>query len=198
VLIIFEENTLSVEVHAAGSSNSCVAVRNDKRLDQKLTIMKVKFSATLVLVFICLSGFIKESNNYEQIAFDFFVTDILRSDFKDITSFEFKGKTEETYSSLGKYKFCLKPEEKLGSLLADITKKAKSNPKEIKFDNITDLKILDFTKQAGDPKLFIYPSLHVADNYYVFLSFQKANEHPVRYVFELTPEGNISRSCKMD
>jgi len=160
--------------------------------------MKVKFSATLVLALFSLSGFVKESKNYEQIAFDFFVSDILRVDFKDITSFEFKGKTEETYSNLGKYKFCLKPEEKLGSMLADISKRAKRNSTEIKHDNISDLKILDFQKQAGVAKLFIYPSLHVADSYYVFLSFQKPNEQPVKYVFELTPDGNISRSCKMN
>jgi hypothetical protein len=160
--------------------------------------MKRIFSATLVLLLIILSGFIKESKNYEQITFDFFISDILRSDFKDITSFEFKGKTEETFSNLGKYNFCLKPEEKLGTMLADLTKRAKRNSTEIKLDNITDLKILDFQKQTGVAKLFIYPSLHVADSYYVFLSFQKPNERPVKYVFELTPEGNISRSCKMN
>lgn len=175
---------------------------SQKRLAKRLTInlinMKRTFSAALVLVFIGLSGFIKEPKNYEQITFDYFVSDILRSDFKDITSFEFKGKTEETYSNLGKYKFCLKPEEKLGSIVEGITKGAQRNPTKIKFDNITDLTILEFQNQARGPRLFIYPSLHVADNYYVFLSFQKPNEQPVKYVFELTPEGRISRSCKMN
>ena len=160
--------------------------------------MERTFSVILVLGLISLSGFIKESTNYEQITFDYFVSDILGSDFKNISSFEFKGKTEESYSTLGKYKFCLKPEEKLGSAIKDVTKGWRRNVKEIKYENIKGLTIVDFQSNASGPKLFIYPSVHVADNYYVFLSFQKPKEQSVKYVFELTSEGNISRSCKMD
>jgi hypothetical protein len=136
--------------------------------------------------------------NYEKIAFDYFVSDILVSDFKDITSFEFKGKTEESYSAFGKYKFCLKPEEKLGRLIKNVTKGARRNVTEIKYQNTMGLTILDFQRKPIGSRLFMFPSVHVADNYYVFLSFQKPKEQPVRYVVELTPEGNISRSCKMD
>lgn len=170
--------------------------------------MKSTSLIILVLGLISLSGFIKESANYEQITFDYFVSDILGSDFKGITSFEFKGKTEESYSTLGKYKFCLKPKERLGSIMKDVTKRLKSNRnklqhrdfvKEIKYDNIKGLTILDFqsTKASGS-RLFIYPSVYVADNHYVFLLFQKPKGQSVKYVFELTPDGDISRSCKMD
>lgn len=113
-----------------------------------------------------------------------------------MTSFEFKGKTEESFSTLGKYKFCLRPEEKLGSIIEDVTKGMKRKVKEIEFKNIEGLKITDFQTRTIGYRLFVYPSLHVADNYYVFLSFQKQKEQPVKYVFELTPEGEISRSCK--
>jgi hypothetical protein len=160
--------------------------------------MKRTFSVILVLGLISLSGFIKESRNYEQITFDYFVSDILGSDFKDITSFEFKGKTEESYSTLGKYKFCLKPEEKLGSIIGDVSMGSRRNVKEIKYENIKGLTILEFQSKANGYRLFIYPSVHVADNYYVFLAFQKPKEQWFKYVFELTPEGNISRSCKME
>jgi hypothetical protein len=160
--------------------------------------MKRTFSVILFLGLISLSGFVKESANYEQITFDYFVSDILGSDFKDIKSFEFKGRTEESYSTLGKYRFCLKPEEKLASMIDEITKGAGRKVKEIKYENIKGLTILDFQSKAGGSQLLIYPSVHVADNYYVFLSFQRTKEQPVKYVFELTPEGNISRSCKMD
>src|SRR4030095_12784705 len=98
--------------------------------------MKKMFSVILLLGLISLSGFIKESANYEQITFDYFVSDILGSDFKEITSFEFKGKTEESYSTFGKYRFCLKPEEKLGSIMKDATKGLRTNVKEIKYEHI--------------------------------------------------------------
>ncbi len=160
--------------------------------------MKKSFSIILVLGLISLSGFINESADYEQITFDYFVSDILKTDFKDVTSFEFKGKTEESFSTLGKFKFCLKPEEKLGTIIEDATKGKKRNVKEIEFKNVKELKITDFQSEASGHRLFIYPSVHVADNYYVFLSFQNQKEQPIKYVFELTPEGNISRSCKMD
>jgi hypothetical protein len=160
--------------------------------------MKKPFPIILVFGFISLSGFIIESTDYEQITFDYFVSDILRSDFKDVTSFEFKGETEESFSTLGKYKFCLRPEEKLGSIIRDATKGAKRNVKEIEFKNIEGLKITEFQSKTKGYRLFVYPSVHIADNYYVFLSFQKTKEQPVKYVIELTPEGNISRSCKMD
>jgi len=160
--------------------------------------MKTTFSIVLVLGLIGLSGFSKKSTNYEQITFDYFVSDVLRSDFKDVTSFEFKGKTEESYSALGKYKFCLKPEEKLGSIIKDVTKGTSQNVKEIGYEHIKGLTILNFQGNANESRLLIYPSVHVADNYYVFLSFQKPKEQSAKYVFELTPEGNISRSCRMD
>jgi len=161
--------------------------------------MKRTFSAILFLGLISLSGFIKDSENYEQITFDYFVSDILGSDFKGIKSFEFKGKTEQSYATLGKYKFCLKPEEKLGSIIKKVTKGFRRHVTEIRYEHIKGLTILDFQSKATLSKLLIYPSVHVADNYYVFLSFQKPNdERSVKYVFELTPAGNISRSCKMD
>lgn len=106
--------------------------------------MKRTISVILVLGLIGLSGFIKESANHEQIAFDYFVSDILGSDFKDIKSIEFKGKTEESFSTLGEYKFCLKPEGKLGSIIKDIAKGATRNVKVIKYENIQGLTILDF------------------------------------------------------
>jgi hypothetical protein len=162
--------------------------------------MKATFPAIFALGFLCLAGFVKkESENYEQITFDYFVSDILKSDFKDVTSFEFKGRTEESFSSLGSYKFCLRPEEKLGTAIQELTKRTtKSHVKEIEFKNTDALKISDFQKKATGYRLFVYPSLHVADNYYVFLSFQKRKEESVKYIIELTPDGEISRSCRID
>ncbi len=151
-----------------------------------------------MLGLINLSGFINESADYEQVTFDYFVSDILETDFKDVTSFEFKGRTEESFSTLGKFKFCLKPEGKLGTIIKDATKGKKGNVKEIEFKNVKELKITDFQSKKSGHKLFVYPSVHVANNYYVFLLFQNQKEQPTKYVFELTPEGKISRSCKMD
>ena len=160
--------------------------------------MTKTFSIILVSGLIGFSGFNKELANYEQLTFDYFVSQILGSDFEDITSFKFKAKTEESFSTLGKYEFCLKPEVKLGSIIREVTKGLGRNVKEIRYEHIKGLTILDFKSKASASSLFIYPSVHVADNYYVFLSFQKMNEQSVKYVFELTPDGNISRSCRMD
>ena len=160
----------------------------------------MKATLSVLLILVSLTGFIKkESENYEQITFDYFVSDILKSDFQDVTSFEFKGRTEESFSSLGSYKFCLRPEEKLGPIIQETTKKAQKRPaREIEFKNTDGLKINDFQKKATGYRLFVYPSLHVADNYYVFLLFQKPKDQPVKYIVELTPEGDVSRSCKID
>ena len=160
--------------------------------------MKKSFSITLVFGLITLSGFINDTADYEQITFDYFISDILKTDFKEVTSFEFKGRTEESFSTLGKFKFCLKPEEKLGSIIADATKGKNRKVKEIEFKNVKGIKITDYQSKTSGPRLFVYPSVHVADNYYVFLSFQNQKQQPVKYVFELTPEGKISRSCRID
>lgn len=161
--------------------------------------MKKSFLIIVVSAFVGLSGFTSVPADYEQITFDYFVAEILQTDFPDVTSFEFKGKTEESFSALGKYKFCLKPKEKLEAFMETITKaKNNSNVKEIKFSNINGLKISDFERKSNGCRLFLYPSVHVAGNYYVFLSFQMVKEKSFRYVFELNPEGDILRSCKMD
>ncbi|MBX2899208.1 MAG: hypothetical protein KF775_06145 [Cyclobacteriaceae bacterium] len=158
--------------------------------------MKKLFPIFLMFWLITLSSFESESVNYEQITFDFFVSDILATDFKNVTSFEFKGKTENSYATLGKFKFCLSPEEKLGTIIESAIKGVKSNEKRIEFKDIEGLKITDFQRSKSD-RLFVYPSLHVADNHYVFLLFRN-KEQAIKYVFELTPEGDILRSCKLD
>jgi hypothetical protein len=160
--------------------------------------MKGTLTVRLLVVLIILSGFVKESATYEQIAFDYFISDVLGNDFKDITSFQFKGRTEDSFSSLGKYKICLTPEKKLGSLIENLTKGARRNAKEIRYDNSSGFTILDFESKTRSSRLLIYPSLHVADNYYVLLLFEQPEEQPAKYVFEITPDGNISRSCRMD
>ncbi len=43
--------------------------------------MKRTFFVILILGLISLSSFIKESSNYEQITFDYFVSDVLGNDF---------------------------------------------------------------------------------------------------------------------
>jgi hypothetical protein len=178
----------------------CGTIRfNDFRSTENFNDMKGTFSAILVLGIISLSGFEKDTTNYEQLTFDYFVSDILTSDFNNVTTFKFKGQTEDSYSTFGKYKFCLKPEEKLGSLIEDLTKKRSRSKKvkEINYGHVKGLTIVDFKSKENASWLFVYPSLHVADHYYVFVVFQKPKEQSVKYVFELTPEGDISRSCKI-
>ena len=160
--------------------------------------MKNVIFVILVCGLIGISGFKEESINYEQITFDYFISDILGSDFKDITLIEFKGKTESAYSTLGDYKFCLKPEEKLESIIKDFTKRSTQNVKPVKSEGYKSITISDFNNKTTAPRLYLYPSVHVADNFYVFLSLRKPNEQVVNYVFELQPNGNITRSCKMN
>lgn len=154
----------------------------------------------LILSFglISLSGFDKESVDYEQITFNYFIADILKSDFKDITAIEFKGTTENTFSTLGAYQFCLKPEEKLQSSIKEVTKGSTSNPKTIRHEQFKNVSFSDFQNNSNTPKLFIYPTVRVADNFYVFVSLQMPDNEFVKYVFELRPDGNIARSCKME
>src|SRR6478735_1922548 len=145
-----------------------------------------------------LSSFSVDRVNYEQITFDYFISDILRSDFKDISAIEFKGKTENTFSTLGKYKICLKREEKLESDFKDLTKGSTKQVIDIEYEKVTDLTISDFKKNSTTPKLYIYPVLHVADNFYVFISLQKSDDSIANYIFKLNPEGKNIQSCKMN
>jgi hypothetical protein len=153
----------------------------------------------LIFGFVSLSSFNKALVLHEQIAFDYFISDILSNDFKDVGEIEFKGKTETTYSNLGDYKFCLKPEERLGSFMKEITNGSRMmDSKQIRYDRVKSVTIANFKVNGVVPKLYLYPSLRIADNFYVFLSFQKPNEPFAHYVIELHPDGKISRSCRMN
>jgi hypothetical protein len=160
--------------------------------------MKKTILVMLTLGLITLSGFNKEPLHYEQIAFDYFISDILENDFKDIAKVEFKGKPENSHAGLGDYKFCLKPEERLGSSIKEITKGPRQDLKPVNYKQLKDITIVDFKDDTVVPKLYLYPSVRVADNFYVFLSLQKPNEPIANYVIELNPNGNISRSCRMN
>jgi hypothetical protein len=160
--------------------------------------MKKTMSVMLMFGLLVLSSFNKEPLHYEQIAFDYFITDILGSDFKDIAKIEFKGKPENSHSALGNYKFCLKPEERLGSSVKEATKGSRQDLKPIIYKQLKSITIVDFKDDPVTPKLYIYPTVRVADNFYVFLSLHKPNEPFANYVIELNPSGNISRSCRMN
>jgi hypothetical protein len=160
--------------------------------------MNKSMLATLLLGLIGLSGFIKGAVYPEQIAFDYFFSEIFADDFKNLSAIEFKGKTEERFSSLDGSKFCLKPQEKLQSLIGSVAKGPAYNVKEIRYNQVKNITITDFKPNSSTAKLYLYHSVRVADNFYVFLSVQVPNERMARYVFEITPEGEISRSCKMD
>ncbi|MEJ7645343.1 MAG: hypothetical protein WKF87_12175 [Chryseolinea sp.] len=160
--------------------------------------MKKAILIPLVIGLIGLSGFKEDSIVFEQVAFDYFVSDILLSEFHGLSNIEFKGKTEHTYSTLGEYKFCLKPEEKLQSIIKDAAKREKAQTKRIGYDQINTISITEFKENAANPKVYVYPAIRVAENYYVFISFQMPNEPAAKYVFEINPEGRISRNCRMD
>jgi hypothetical protein len=141
--------------------------------------------------------FLKKSpDNAEQIAFDYFISEILKEDFKNVSVIEFTGKTEDSFSGLGKYTVCLKP-EKLQSLVKRAAD-GRAQTKEIKYDKVKDIAVTGFTRKSKAPKLYLYHSVHVADNFYVFLTMQIPEEPRSNYVFEITPEGQILRSCKME
>lgn len=158
---------------------------------------KTILSLLTVALTIGLSSFATKSLNYEQIAFDYFISDILKRDLTDLSAIEFKGKTEESFSNLGTFKFCLKPEEKLQSLIDGATKGPSNKSKEIIYDQVKNVTITDFTDQFNSAKLYVYHGVRVADNYYVFLSIQKQKKAFANYVFEVNPDGTILRSCRM-
>ena len=160
--------------------------------------MKTAIFVAFVAGLVNISCYKPETIVYEQIAFDYFVSDILPTEFAGLSSIEFKGKTENTFSTFGEYKFCLKPEEKLQSLVGEVATGDRKNRQKISYDQVKNVSIVEFKDASVNPKVFVYPSVRVADNYYVFMSLQKPNEEAARFVFELRPEGNISRTCRME
>jgi len=158
---------------------------------------KTIFSFLIFGIFSLFSFTTTKFVNHEQIAFEYFISDILKRDFTDLQAIEFKGKTEESFSKLRRFKFCMKPEEKLQSLLEDATKVRETNSKQINYDQINNVTITDFTDKSNRAKLYIYQAVRVADNFYVFLSIQQRKESLQNYVFELNSDGELLRSCKM-
>jgi hypothetical protein len=98
---------------------------------------------------------------------------------------------------LRNFKFCLKPEEKLQSLVEGAAKGLRSNSKEINYDQVKNITITAFTNKSNRAKLHIYHAVRVADNFDVFLSVQKYKEPLNNYIFDLNASGEILRSCIM-
>ncbi|HEX6890199.1 MAG TPA: hypothetical protein VF141_05890 [Chryseolinea sp.] len=159
--------------------------------------MKKKTILTLLIGLIGLSSFTNPAVSYEQLAFDYFVSRILATDFKHLSEVEFKGETEATYSTLGNYKFCLKPEEKLQSLIKAATKDPVYYFEKITYNQVKNITITNLKDDSKTAKLFIYHSVRVADNYYVFLAIHQSNEQVSQYVVELNVDGEVVRYCRM-
>jgi hypothetical protein len=160
--------------------------------------MKNVILSAVILGLIGLSGFKAPSPEYEQVAFTYFVSDILPRDFKEVTSLEFRGKTEESYSTLGGYKVCLKPAEKLQSIIAEASRTKRTDIKQISYDHLNNVAIAKLKQNSRNPTIYVYPAMHLADNFYVFIQLQMPNAAAARYLFELSPDGQISRSCRME
>jgi hypothetical protein len=158
--------------------------------------MKKTILIPLAFVFIALSSFESDPVSHEQLILDYFISEIVPSDFKTVSTIEFKGRTEDTYSTLGDYKVCLKPEEKLQSILGEITKNSTTNIKELNYSQKDQVSIKSFTTNSTVAKLYIYPELHVADHHYVFVKFSQPGGSDSKYIFQVNVEGKI-RSCKM-
>ena len=152
---------------------------------------------TLLIGLIGLSSFTKPAVSYEQIAFDYFISRILATDFKNISTIEFTGKTESTYSTLGPYKFCLEPKEKMQSLMEKVANGLAGIPKEVRHNQIKNLTITSVKEDSKTAKLHIYHSVRVADNFYVFLTLHQTKDQVSKYVVELNVEGEVVRYCKM-
>lgn len=159
--------------------------------------MNKAVKATMFLGLISLSSFDKETVKHEQIAFDYFVSDILLMDFKKMSPIEFKGQTETSFSTLGDFKFCLKPEERLQSLIKSVTGGPSMTSKAINSDKVKTVTITHFNPNSNAAKLLVFNKVRVADRFYVFLSIQKPNEPLYNYVIELDVEGEILRYCAM-
>jgi hypothetical protein len=160
--------------------------------------MKTTFSVALFLVLISATAFVKEPLNYEQAAFDHFFSEIFPENFKDVSVIGFSGRTEKSFSTMGKYESCLKPKERLQSLFESITNTPINDVRTIRYDHLKNISISDAKDSKEAARLYVYHSLHVADNYYVFVAFQQPEKPLARYLFELTPDGKISRDCKMN
>jgi hypothetical protein len=146
--------------------------------------------------FIILSGFVTESSSTEQKAFDYFMSEIFVTDFKDIAAIEFKGKTETKFFEFGSQKFCLKPTEKLQSIM-NKHEKIKLTPKDIKFEQFKNISLAGSSGKA-EAKLYLYNSINAVDAHYVFVSVERPGKPSVSYVIELTWEGEIQRSCALE
>lgn len=132
--------------------------------------------------------------NPEQIAFDYFISEILKDDFKNLQTLEFKGRTEENYAALGDYKFCLTP-ERLGPAIKNVAN-GERQTKQINYKNFGNLEITGFTENKKSAKLYLFKSVTVADSYYILLSIKIPNDSPSTYLFEVTQDGKLLRSCK--
>ena len=92
----------------------------------------------------------------------------------------------------------MKPAEKLQPIIEDGAKGKRKDIKQISYSQTTNIVITDFKKDGVNPKVYVYPEIYVAENHYVFVSFQRPNEPVAKYVFEVKPDGKISRSCRME
>jgi hypothetical protein len=99
---------------------------------------------------------------------------------------------------LGSYRLCLRPEEKLQSLITDVTKGLATETKQVKYEQIKVITITDFNEKATLPRLYVYPAVRVADNFYVFLALSKSDKMVGKYAFELNSAGRILRSCRLE
>ena len=80
----------------------------------------------------------------------------------------------------------------------DVTKGSATETKRVKYEQITNITITDFRESVTVPKLYVYPAVRVADNFYVFVALSKSSKMVGKYVFEINPEGRILRNCKME
>ena len=70
-------------------------------------------------------------------------------------------------------------------------------PKEVRYNQNKNLTITNVQENSKTAKLYLYHSVRVADNFYVFLTLHQTKEHISKYVVELNEDGEVVRYCRM-
>jgi hypothetical protein len=155
--------------------------------------------ATIILILstaVIFSGF-SSKPKYEQIAFDYFFSDIFNSEFKDVSTIEFEGVTMVKFPSFDKDAICFAGLQKLYPEMNSMFNTSFGKPVKISAE-ASNVKFAKLHRSSKEPKLYVSHKITMIDNIYLLMSVDRPGTSVVTYLFEMDQDGKVSSTCKTE
>ena len=137
------------------------------------------------------TAFTRPGPSLEQIATDYFFSDIFREEYPDYKAIEFDNQTDTSRYWSTTYK-CVNWDDEIKRQILSSTPDRSTQVTA----TVTDLRVKKVTRNSGKLRISVWSKVKVGNSYFVLIGAYRKLRFSEYFLFELDSEGRIIQMCK--